>query len=543
MLSVVPASTLPLTTRDASAADAPVPMEPMAAGPFAPNWDSLAQYQTPDWFRNAKFGIWAHWGPQCEPEYGDWYARHMYFEGHEAYRYHLKTYGHPSKFGFKDVIQRWKAKRWDPEKLVALYKRCGARYFMAMANHHDNLDLYDSRYQPDWNSVKMGPRKDLIAGWEKAARAQGLPFGVSVHASHAWVWMESSRNADSQGPLKGVSYDGNLTRAQGKGTWWEGLDPQDLYEQNHPRSKDSDQVKGIWPQWDWGHGAAQPSEAYCRKFYNRSMDLINKYNPDMVYFDDTVLPLWPVSDVGLKIAAHMYNRSHARHGRVEAVINGKILNEQQKKALVWDVERGQSNRIEPHPWQTCTCLGGWHYDRRVYDRKGYKSAAEVTQILIDVVSKNGNMLLNVPVRGDGTIDELERAIVEDIGSWLRVHGEGIYDSRPWVVLGEGPALEGTAPMEGPGFNEGKNKPYTGADLRFTSRGGFVYAFAMVRPTDGEVRVTSMKRGSAHWPGAVKAVNLLGYPHGLPFEQTADALVVKLPADLPAHGMPLGLRIA
>jgi alpha-L-fucosidase len=543
LLAALPASALTARIAGAHEKGPAKGMEPMAAGPFEPNWNSLAQYQTPDWFRNAKFGMWAHWGPQCEPEFGDWYARLMYIEGTDAYRHHVKTYGHPSRFGFKDIIRRWKAKQWAPDKLVALYKRCGARYFMAMANHHDNFDLYDSRYQPQWNSLKMGPRKDLIAGWERAARANGLPFGVSVHAAHAWTWYESSRNADSKGPMKGIPYDGHLTRAQGKGSWWNGLDPQALYEQDHPRSKDSEKLEGIWSQWNWDNGASIPSAAYCEKFYNRTVDLINKYNPDMVYYDDTVLPLWPVSDVGLKLAAHMYNRSVARHGRVEAVINGKILSEEQRKCLVWDVERGQSDRIEPYPWQTCTCLGNWHYDRPLYEKKGYKSAATVVQILVDVVSKNGNLLLNVPVRGDGSIDELERAIVEDIGRWLQVHGEGIYDSRPWAVFGEGPSVTEAAPMSGPGFNEGKNKPYTGADLRFTKRGGFVYAFVMGQPTTREVRITSMKLDSPHLKRPVTSVGLLGHAQALPFTQTADALVVTLPAGLPVSQAPIALKIA
>ena len=167
--------------------------EPIANGPFQPTWESLQNYQTPEWYRNAKFGMWAHWGPQCQPEHGDWYARGMYEEGSSHYMYHLKKYGHPSKFGFKDVINEWKADKWNPEELVSLYKNAGAQYFMAMANHHDNLDLYDSKYQKNWNTTRIGPKKDLIGGWAKAARNNGLPFGVSVHASHAWMWYEPAQ--------------------------------------------------------------------------------------------------------------------------------------------------------------------------------------------------------------------------------------------------------------------------------------------------------------------------------------------------------------
>lgn len=199
--------------------------EPIAKGPFAPSWDSLQNYQTPEWFRDAKFGMWAHWGPQCQPEAGDWYARNMYQEGSRQYKMHLQKYGHPSQFGFKDVINEWKAENWNPEELVSLYKSAGARYFMALANHHDNFDLFDSKYQKQWNSTKIGPKKDLIGGWAAAARNNGLRFGVSVHGSHAWRWYEVAQRSDKSGPYAGIPYDGKLSKADGKGKWWDGLDP------------------------------------------------------------------------------------------------------------------------------------------------------------------------------------------------------------------------------------------------------------------------------------------------------------------------------
>src|SRR5437868_4580097 len=165
-----------------------LPAAHAAPAPFKPTWDSLVDgYRTPEWFRDAKFGIWAHWTAQCVPEMGDWYARRMYIEGDPDYRYHVKHYGHPSKFGFKDIDHIWRAEKWDPERLLALYKKAGARYFVALANHHDNFDCYDSAYQP-WNSVRIGPRRDIVGGWERAARAAGLRFGVTVHAARAWSW-------------------------------------------------------------------------------------------------------------------------------------------------------------------------------------------------------------------------------------------------------------------------------------------------------------------------------------------------------------------
>ncbi len=508
------------------------PLAPAAASPFQPTWDSLAQYQTPDWFRDAKFGLWAHWGPQCQPERGDWYARGMYQEGSDQYKYHCEKYGHPSKFGFKDVINEWKAEEWNPEELLALYKKAGAKYFVCLANHHDNFDLYDSSHQP-WNSTRLGPRKDLVGGWAKAAKKQGLRFGVSVHAAHTWSWLETSQRADKNGPLAGVPYDGKVTTADGQGKWWQGYDPQALYAQNHPLSQNSQDNGMIHRQWDWGNGVTPPSKEYCEKFYNRTVELLDKYEPDLVYFDDTALPLWPVSDAGLRIAAHMYNTSTQRHGgRNEAVILGKILTPEQRKCIVWDIERGQSNQIEPLPWQTDTCIGQWHYDRRIYDHHGYKSAKTVIHTLVDVVSKNGNLLVSVPVRGNGSIDDQERAIVEGIGAWMQANGESIYGTRPWKIFGEGPAQEGAAALSAQGFNEGKGKPFGAEDIRYATKGKTLYATALGWPSSGRVLMKSLAVGSPHYSGKVKQVELLGMPGKLKFEHTKDGLAVVLPAQKP-----------
>ncbi|KAB2819563.1 MAG: alpha-L-fucosidase, partial [Paludibacter sp.] len=397
--------------------------EPIAPGKFEPTWQSLQQYEVPEWFRNAKFGIWAHWGPQCQPEQGDWYARFMYEQGSRQYNWHVANYGHPSKAGFKEVINDWKAENWDPQKLVALYKRAGAQYFFAMANHHDNLDMWNSKYQ-EWNTTRVGPKKDILAGWAEAAKKQKLPFGLSVHAAHAWTWMETAQRADKGGQFDGIPYDGKLTKADGHGTWWDGLDPQELYAQNHPLSEGSHDIGRIHSQWGWANGAAIPSQEYCNKFYNRTVDMINQFNPDLLYFDDTGLPLYPVSDAGLKIAAHFYNHNMAvNNGKLNDVLFGKILTEEQKKSLVWDVERGAPDRIQSQAWQTCTCIGDWHYNRSVYDHNRYKSAKDVIHMLIDVVSKNGNLLLNIPIRGDGTIDDKGIAVLEGIAGWMEINQE------------------------------------------------------------------------------------------------------------------------
>lgn len=503
----------------------------MQAGTFQPTWKSLAHYQVPEWFRDAKFGIWAHWGPQCAPERGDWYARHMYSQGHPQYESHLKQYGHPSKVGFKDVIHSWKAENWDPDALVALYKRAGARYFFAMANHHDNLDMWDSTHQP-WNSLAVGPKQDIVGGWARAARENGLRFGVSVHAAHAWLWYETAQGADKSGPLAGVPYDGKLTKADGAGTWWETLDPQELYAQHHEPSADFQDLDQIHHRWHWNGDGSVPSTAYCTKFFNRTVDLIDKYQPDLLYFDDTGLPLWPISDVGLRIAAHFYNSNMAQHdGQLEAVLFGKILDAAQRKCMVWDIERGASNRIEPFPWQTDTCIGGWHYDRGIYDRREYKSAATVIHMLADIVSKNGNLLLNVPVRSDGTIDDQERAVVDGIAQWMQVNSEAIYDTRPWRIFGEGPALAGAAPLSAQGFNEGRGKPFTAADVRYTTKGEALYAILLGVPT-GKIELPALRNAGGQGE-VVKQVQLVGSAKPVTWEQKASALAIDPAATFPS----------
>jgi alpha-L-fucosidase len=498
--------------------------EPVTPGKFSPTWDSLRQYQVPDWFRNAKFGIWACFGPQNVPEDGDWYARNMYVEGSAQNKYHVKHYGPPSEFGFKDVIHTWKAENFDAEKLVALYKRVGAQYFFAMANHHDNFDLYDSKYQP-WNSVNVGPHKDIVGDFAKAAHEQGLRFGVSVHAAHAWSFYEIAQSADQTGPLAGVSYDGKLTKADGKDKWWDGLDPQDLYAQNHTPSLNFSNAKSIHGQWNWENGASIPDQAYCDKFYNRTIDLVHKYKPDLIYFDDDALPLWPVSDAGLKIAADFYNFNMQQHdGKLEAVLFGKMLSESQQKCIVRDIERGAANQIEPFPWETDTCIGNWHYDRSLYDRNGYKSAKTVIQMLCDVVSKNGNLLLNIPIRGDGTIDDKEEAVLQGIANWMDVNKECIFGTRPWKVFGEGPASAGSA-LSAQGFNEGKGRPFTAEDVRFTAKGDTLYAIALGAPQK-DLTIKSLGAAAKLLNQTIGGITLLGSAEKVQWSQTDDALTIK-----------------
>ena len=512
--------------------------EPMATGQFTPDWASLRQYEVPEWFRDAKFGIWAHWGPQCVEGSGDWMAREMYMEGNYKYNYHRDHYGHPSEVGFKDILPLFRAENWTPEELVRFYKEeCGAQYFFALGNHHDNFDLWDSKYQ-EWNSQNIGPHKDILDGWAKAAKKVGLPFGISFHADHAWTWYEPSRRFDLKGEKRGVKYDGWLTKADGyklnaDGTekWWKGLDPQNLYAQNHDFSDNTWDNGSIHRQWGWQNGASTPSQEYVTNFYNRTLDAINRYNPDLIYFDVTVLPFYPISDAGMKIAAHMYNHSAATHkGKNQAVVFGKILEEDMKDALVWDVERGAPNQIMPRPWQCCNCIGDWHYNTGTYERNGYKSAHTVAKLLVDIVSKNGNMLLSVPLRADGTPDEKELAIMREFGAWMKVNSESIVKTRPWTVFGEGPIAGADIKINAQGFNDGQYTKAGAEEIRFTQTEKALYVTALAWPEDMTIKVKTLADGSQLYPATIKTVELLGYGK-VKFTRTKDALTVTLPKKL------------
>ncbi len=507
--------------------------EQMQTGKYQPTWQSLETHQTPEWFRNAKFGIWAHWGPQCVEGSGDWMAREMYIEGSSKYKYHLEHYGHPSEVGFKDILPLFKAEKWDPEKLVERYKRCGAQYFFVLGNHHDNFDLWDSKYQP-WNSVNIGPRKDILGGWAKAAKKYGLPLGISFHADHAWTWYEPAQRYDQRGPKAGVYYDGKLTKTDGKGKWWEGLDPQMLYQQNHEMSDRSWSNEQLHSQWDWTHGANLPSQEFVTNFYDRTLDAINRYQPDLIYFDVTVLPFYDFSDCGLRITTHLYNKNP------RAVVFGKILNEHQRKALTWDVERGAPNEIIPEPWQTCNCIGGWHYNTSIYERDRYKSAATVVKQLVDIVSKNGNLLLSIPLRADGTYDEKEARILDDLEAWMTVNGESIFGTRPWVRFGEGPVADKDIKLSAQGFNDSQYGNMDARDIRFNQTKKYLYATAMGWPADGKLVIKSLAKGNKHFRKSISSVHLLGYGK-LKAKQTAEALTVSLPE--PCNKIVPVLRIA
>jgi len=473
-------------------------------GPYKPTWESFEQYEVPDWYRDAKFGIWAHWSPQCVPEAGDWYARNMYMQGSAQYKFHREHYGPQSQFGYKDLCPQWTLQNWEPDALIERYKKAGARLFLALASHHDNFDAWGSRHQP-WNAVNIGPHRDVVGTWAAAARKQGLRFGVTVHQARNWWWLQAAHDTDKTGTFAGIPYDGCLTAADGKGKWWEGLEPQQLYGPKHPPN-------------------ALPDTSYVKNFYDRTCDLVDQHNPDLLYLDNRLLPLgWG----GMNASCYFYNRNLKTHGgKMESVITTKVVPEHLAKCLVADIERDVTSSIMPYPWQSETCIGGWHYDRSLFEQPGeyggYMHPRDVIHWLIDTVSKNGNFILNIPGRPDGTIDTKEIAVLDQITAWIEVNGEAIYETRPWKVSGEGPNLRDVRSHQpGNPMNFGVD------DIRFTRNKSntVVYALALGWPTKA-IAISSL--GTSAAARKVEHVQLLGTEEMLSWKQTADCLLLEPP---------------
>ncbi len=515
----------------------PIGLAASSAGATAigANWTALERgYRRPEWFRDAKLGLWAHWGAQCVPEQGDWYARRMYLQGDSAYEHHLKTYGHPSKVGFMQMYHRWTAAKWEPEALVARFKQAGARYFVSMANHHDNFDHYDSRYH-SWNSLRVGPKRDIVGTWEKAARAAGMRFGVSNHSAHAWHFYQPAYSYDAEGPMAGVRYDAfTLRKAAGKGQWWEGLDPQELYTGPSIVAPDGIATTKAMLDWQgrntghWPEDIPWQNPGFAKRWLLRQNDLVDKYRPDLVYFDDTRLPF---NQLGLDAVAHYYNKALDWHGSTDVVVNAKLLFPWQKTFLTEDVERGFSETLRPEPWQTCTCIGAWHYDRSIYENKAYKTPEDIVQRLCDIVSKNGNLLLSIPQRGDGTIDSEEEKFLDGLTAWMAVNGGAIHGTRPWRIFGEGPTRRSEGVQ-----NEGSAKPFTAQDIRFTvdRKAGVLNAFVLDWPEE-TVRIASL--GKDALPGAtIVRVELIG-GGALAFRHESGALSVEVPKRGPTRFVP------
>lgn len=478
---------------------------PVFKASFTSDIGSFEQYQYPEWFRDAKFGIWAHWGPQAVPRQGDWYARKMYESDvvnrrtnqpsgipSREYLYHLEHYGHPSQFGYKDIIPLWKAERWDPEKLMALYKKVGARYFVSMGSHHDNFFLWDSKIHR-WNSVKMGPMKDVVGLWQQAAKKEGLRFGVSEHLGASYTWFQPSHGADKTGPMKGVPYDGANPEYQ------------DLY---HKKTAPDDT------------GWLTTDSANQQEWLASITELIDMYKPDLLYSDGEL----PFGEVGRTMLAHYYNTDIEKNeGSLEAVYTCKHLDS--KGRWVKDIERGAMDSISTDPWQTDTSIGDWYY------RTGqkYMTGTEVIQMLVDIISKNGNLLLNVVQTPEGDLEQDVLDILEEIAVWTPVNGEGIYGTRPWKIYGEGPSTQNQIKGTFGGVRD--VRPYESTDIRFTTRDGILYAFCMDKPVEN-IRINSLGMTSGLIESKIKSVSLLGKDTRLKWKQQNDALVIDLPAELP-----------
>lgn len=442
---------------------------------------AMKNYQCPEWFRDAKFGIWSHWGPDSVPGLFNNYAHDLYTQGSPEYQWHLEHYGHPSEIGYKDVIDSWKAEKFDPEALMAKYKAAGAKYFVALATHHDNFDNWNSTYH-EWNSVKHGPHKDIVGLWREAALKEGLRFGISSHADErGWNYMFGAQGSDKTGPKAGVPYDGTNPKFKS------------LY--NHPA------------------GPKDPPPAEWKDLWlKRHTQLLDQYQPDLLYFDSGV----PHRPYGDKLIAHYIEDNAKNHGgKVEAVVNVK------SGTFVPDFERGAATMILPRPWQAETSLGGWFYLGGPHLDQGskikdVKDATTVIHTLADVVSKNGNFLLNLPQRGDGTLYPECEVVLDELAKWMPVNGEAIFGTRPWLVFGEGP----TQRPEARYMNE-LTSPLTCQDVRFTTKGDYLYAIVCGVP-EGPVQIKSLGRLG---PG-FSSIELLGSKENIKFKREWEGLTIQ-----------------
>jgi len=489
-------------------------------GPYTGTPASLQAYRFPAWFNDAKFGIWAHWGPQSSVEYGDWYARNMYIQGSSQYNYHVETYGHPSKFGYKDLVPLFKAAHWDPDHLMDLYAKAGAKYFFSMGVHHDNYDMWNSKYQPRWNATASGPKRDIVGAWAAAARKRGLRFGVSEHLSNSYDWLAPSHTSDKTGPLAGVPYDGS--------------DPAfaDLYHDYTGQPADfAASAKAM--------GRIAP-DRWKLQYFRRIKDLVDQHQPDLLYTDGGI----PFDEYGYSTVAEVYNVSAARNnGKVESMYFSKQADQCAIGTCALDRERGVLDTISPTPWQTDTCIGDWHYKRGV----AYKTPKKVIDLLVDIVSKNGNLLLNFPLPNSGELDFAEREVLAGITAWMAVNSEGIYATRPWKIYGEGPSTQVVIKPNGKEFdpNEGKKPDLTSSDIRFTTKGSAIYAFIQGWP-EATASILSLGTSSPQNPAKITSVIMLGHNETLKFSQDAKALNVTLPTNRPPTadiGITLKLSIA
>jgi alpha-L-fucosidase len=443
---------------------------------YQPTWESLRRYCVADWFRDAKFGIFIHWGVYAVPAmFDEWYPRRMYLKDSAIYEYHRDTYG--EDFGYKDFIPQFKAERFDPVAWAALFREAGARYIVPVAEHHDGFPMYATPLTR-WNAAEKGPRRDVLGELSAAARAAGLHFGVSSHRAEHWWFMGGGRDflTDVQDPAFADFYGPAMPAPEAEST--------------------------AWRYNDW---APRPDTAYLDDWLARTCELVDRFQPQVVYFD------WWIHQLAFKpylqrFAAYYYNRVP------DGIINYK-LDAFEPGTAVHDIERGYQAAIQPEPWQTCTSVSknSWGY----ISHHVYKEAAPIIHHLIDIVSKNGCLLLNVGPKPDGTIPDEEQALLREIGAWLRVNGEAIYGSRPWRIPGEGPTE-----VPAGQFND-NDLTFTAQDIRFTTQGERLFAITLGEPQEAVV-INSLAAER------IRAVKLLGHEPALAWMQTETGLRIQIP---------------
>lgn len=471
-------------------------------GPYQDTWESLSTVQLPAWFAEAKFGIFIHWGLYSVAAHkNEWYSRNMYRKDKEEWEYHRKTFGRHTDFGYKDFIPLFLAERFDPQEWVQLFVQAGAKYMMPVAEHHDGFQMYDSAVSK-WNAAAMGPHRDILGELKAACAAAGLRFCTSSHRAEHWFFMSHGKEFDSD--IKEPLVRGDF--------YWPAMpepDPQDL------------------------QGRPYPSEEFLQDWLVRTCELAEKYEPQLLYFD------WWIQHEAFKpylkkAAAYYYNLCAAKG--MQAAVCYK------HDAMMWgsgipEIERGSFQDAKPYVWQTDTAIArnSWCFT----DTLEYKDAAEIIRMLVDVVSKNGNLLLNIGPKADGSIPDTDREILMQIGGWLKVNGEAVYGSRVWRVSGEG-----TTKTEEGQFTDLCTLQYQENDFRFTARGGFIYVFAMQYPQHGQITVRSLAESedpdAPKFHGLIEEVTILGYGQ-LP-EWTVDTKGLHVKMQIADRRFPVVLRV-
>ena len=462
----------------------------IAAGPYTDSWESLAKHPAPEWFRDAKLGIFIHWGIYSVPAFAnEWYSRNMYQQGTREFEHHVKTWGPQKEFGYKDFIPLFRAEKFDPEKWISLFREAGAKYVVPVAEHHDGFRMYRSELSR-WNAAEMGPKRDVLGELSAEAKKQGLVNGASTHRIEHWWFMGGGRHFES-----------DITDQEKRGDfYWPAVAEQ---PENH----------------DDLFSEPVPSEEFLNDWMIRTVELIDRYEPKELYFDWWI-QIAAAKPYLRKIAAYYYNRA-AQWGK-EVLIAYKHDAFAFGTAVV-DIERGQFDSVQPFPWQTDTAIAknSWCYT----EGNDFKKPWSILCDLVDVVAKNGTMLLNVGPKADGTISEEDTRVLKEIGAWMKINGEAIYGSRPWRYAQEGPTRQ-----EKGQFTDGKDKIYTSEDFRFTEKDGKIYAACMRYPEDGKILIRSLgrKEHTADSPfyGIIDDVDVLGFGEKPVWKQTGEGLEIQ-----------------